>query len=215
MSKKILAVLALAVSAVSAVGCSGGPDLQARIDVLTREQEDLQRQKELTESELLATKARCEALEKNRTSARPALAPAPVGHADPGGLRGHGHPQARQRHRHQPSERRLLRERLVDPEPRGREDDGQDRRLHPQEPFGRADPRGRTFGQRPHQEDQGEVPLQLRAVVRAGPRVVHYLVEKGHADSHRFVCEAYADNQPQSPNDKSKNRRVEIVIGKN
>ena len=45
--------------------------------------------------------------------------------------------------------------------------------------------------------------------------VVHYLVEKGHVDSHRFVCEAYADNQPQSPNDKSKNRRVEIVIGKN
>ena len=41
------------------------------------------------------------------------------------------------------------------------------------------------------------------------------LVEKGHVDSHRFVCEAYADNQPQSPNDKSKNRRVEIVIGKN
>ena len=32
MSKKILVILALAVSAISAVGCSGGPDLQARID---------------------------------------------------------------------------------------------------------------------------------------------------------------------------------------
>src|SRR6185503_20199138 len=79
MSKKILAILALAVSAISAVGCTNGPDLQARIDELTREQEDLQRQKELTESELLSTRARCEALERNRGGAvRPAPAPAPM-----------------------------------------------------------------------------------------------------------------------------------------
>src|SRR5258706_2654553 len=72
MSTKILAVLALALSAVSAVGCSSGADLQGRVDELTREQEELQRQKAQTESELLASRAKCEALERGRTASRPA-----------------------------------------------------------------------------------------------------------------------------------------------
>ena len=61
MSKKILAVLALVIGSVSAVGCSGNAELQGRIDELTREQEELQRQKEQTESDLLSYKAKCDA----------------------------------------------------------------------------------------------------------------------------------------------------------
>jgi chemotaxis protein MotB len=43
--------------------------------------------------------------------------------------------------------------------------------------------------------------------------VMHFLVEKGKFDPQRVVCEAYGEYHPQDPGNKSKNRRVEIVIG--
>src|SRR5688572_2848576 len=83
MSMKIAAVLSLVLSAVSAIGCSSGPDLQGRIDELTREQEEMQRQKEQSDSELAIYKAKCEAMERNRSAARPSAAPTPSVRAMP------------------------------------------------------------------------------------------------------------------------------------
>ena len=215
MSKKIIAVLALAVSAVSAVGCSSGPDLQARIDELTREQEDLQRQKELTESELLATKARCEALERNRGGvARPAPAPAPVVTPIPADSEG------------------------MDIRKRGNDtvinlpsdvffasgsstlSSAGEKTMAKIGAYIRKNHSGGLIRVEGHSDSdpirktKGKYHCNYELSFERAHAVVHYLVEKGHVDSHRFVCEAYADNQPQSPNDKSKNRRVEIVIGK-
>jgi flagellar motor protein MotB len=216
MSKKIVAVLALAVSAISAVGCSGGPDLQARIDELTREQEDLQRQKELTESELLAMKARCEALERNRSSARVTPAPAaPVVTPVPADSEG------------------------MDIRKRGNDtvinlpsdvffasgsstlSAAGEKTMAKIGAYIRKNHAGGLIRVEGHSDSdpikktKGKYHCNYELSFERAHAVVHYLVEKGHVDSHRFVCEAYADNQPQSQNDKSKNRRVEIVIGKN
>jgi chemotaxis protein MotB len=217
MSKKILAILALAVSAISAVGCSGGPDLQARIDELTREQEDLQRQKELTESELLAMKAKCEALERNRSGARvtPAPAPAPVVTPVPADSEG------------------------MDIRRRGNDtvinlpsdvffasgsstlSAAGEKTMAKIGAYIRKNHAGGLIRVEGHSDSdpikktKGKYHCNYELSFERAHAVVHYLVEKGHVDSHRFVCEAYADNQPQSQNDKSKNRRVEIVIGKN
>ncbi|HEV3027178.1 MAG TPA: hypothetical protein VG457_06365, partial [Planctomycetota bacterium] len=88
MSKKLAALVALALSAASAIGCSSGADLQGRVDELTREQEELQRQKEQAESEALSYKAKCEALERDarRTPPPSPVAVAPAAPVAPDGM---------------------------------------------------------------------------------------------------------------------------------
>lgn len=215
MSKKILVILALAVSAISAVGCSGGPDLQARIDELTREQEDLQRQKELTESELLATKARCEALERGRsTTSRLSPAPAPVvtpipADSDGMDIRKRGNDTVI----NLPSDV-FFASGSSTLSPAG------EKTMVKIGAYIRKNHSGGLIRVEGHSDSdpirktKGKYHCNYELSFERAHAVVHYLVEKGHVDSHRFVCEAFADNQPQSPNDKSKNRRVEIVIGR-
>ena len=216
MSKKILAVLALAVSAISAVGCSGGPDLQARIDELTREQEDLQRQKELTESELLAMKAKCEALERNRPSARmtPAPAPAPIVTPVPADAEGM---DIRKRGNdtviNLPSDV-FFASGSSTLSPAGEKTMAKiGAYIRKNHAGGLIRVEGHSDSD-PIRKTKGKYHCNYELSFERAHAVVHYLVDKGHVDSHRFVCEAYADNQPQSANDKSKNRRVEIVIGR-
>ena len=216
MSKKILVVLALAVSAISAVSCSGGPDLQARIDELTREQEDLQRQKELTESELLATKARCEALERNRNSTRLSPAPAPAPAVTPIPADSDGMDI---RKRGNDTVINLPSDVFFASGSATLSAAGEKTMVRVSEYIKKNHAGGliRVEGHSdsdPIKKTKGKYHCNYELSFERAHAVVHYLVDKGHADSHRFVCEAFADNQPQSPNDKSKNRRVEIVIGK-
>lgn len=209
---KTLAILALAVSAISAIGCAGGADLQARVDELTREQEELQRQKEQSDTELAAYKARCESLEKSRATARPAPAPAPAVTpvpAEPQGM------DIRRRGNdtvinlpsdvffasgsavlNSSGERSMAR--IVD----------YIRKNHAGglirvEGHSDCDPIRRT---------KGKFHCNWELSFERAHAVMHYLLEKGQVDPHRMVCEAYGEFQPQSPNDKAKNRRVEIVI---
>jgi len=214
MSNKILALLALAVCSVAAVGCSGGPDLQARIDELTREQEELQRQKEMTESELLAAKARCEALERNRGAARPAPAPAPAVTpipADPEGMdiRKRGNDTVI----NLPSDV-FFASGSSTLSPAG------EKSMAKIAAYIRKNHSGGLIRVEGHSDSdpikktKGKYHCNYELSFERAHAVVHWLTDKGHVDSHRLICEAYADNQPQSPNDKSKNRRVEIVIGK-
>jgi|SRR6185295_5552326 len=214
MSMKIVAVLGLALSAVSAIGCSGGPDLQGRIDELTREQEELQRQKEQSDSELAIYKAKCEAMERNRSTARPApaerapaVAPREV---EPQGLdiRKRGNDTvinlpsdvffASGSATLNPSSEKTM---VKIAEYIKKNHSGGLIRV---EGHSDSDPIRKT---------KGKFHCNWDLSFERAHSVVHYLVEKGHVDSHRLVCEAFAENQPQSPNDKSKNRRVEIVIG--
>jgi chemotaxis protein MotB len=213
MSYKVLAILAIAVSAISAVGCSSGPDLQSRIDELTREQEELQRQKELTESELLATKARCEALERGRSTSRPAPSPAPTVTpipADPDGMdiRKRGNDTVI----NLPSDV-FFASGSSTLSPAGEKTMAKiGAYIRKNHSGGLIRVEGHSDSD-PIRKTKGKYHCNYELSFERAHAVVHYLTEKGHVDTHRLICEAYADNQPQSANDKSKNRRVEIVIG--
>jgi len=210
MSKKLAALAALAVAAVSAIGCSSGADLQGRIDELTREQEELQRQKEQAESDALSYKAKCEALERDsRKSPAPAPAPARTPAPDPDGM----------------DIRRRGNETVINipsdvffasgsatlngsGEKSMAKIADYIRKNHPGglirvEGHSDSDPIRRT---------KAKFHCNWELSFQRAHAVMHYLVEKGQVDPHHMVCEAYGEFQPQNPGDKSKNRRVEIVI---
>ncbi|HLY09872.1 MAG TPA: OmpA family protein [Planctomycetota bacterium] len=210
MSKKLAALLALAFSAASAIGCSSGADLQGRIDELTREQEELQRQKEQAESEAMTYKAKCEALEREaRKAPPPAAAPARSTVVEPEGL----------------DIRRRGNETVINlpsdvffasgsatlngvGEKSMAKIADYIRKNHPGglirvEGHSDSDPIRRT---------KAKFHCNWELSFQRAHAVTHFLVEKGQVDPHHMVCEAYGEYQPQNPGDKSKNRRVEIVI---
>ena len=213
MSMKIVAVLGLALSAFFAIGCSSGPDLQGRVDELTREQEELQRQKEQSDSELAIYKAKCEAMERNKSSARSAPAPAPAVRpvpADPDGMdiRKRGNDTvinlpsdvffaSGSATLNAAGEKTMVK--VAD-------------YIRKHHSGGLIRVEGHSDSD-PIRKSKGKFHCNWDLSFERAHAVVHYLVEKGQVDTHRLVCEAFADNQPQSPSDKSKNRRVEIVIG--
>jgi chemotaxis protein MotB len=212
MSMKILAVVAMTLSAASAIGCAGS-DLQGRVDELTREQEDLQRQKEQTESELLSYKAKCDALERERR-ATPKAAPAPTSAPMP-----------------------------VDPEGLDIRKRGDDTVINlPSDVFfasgsatlnavgaktmakiaeyirknhsgGLIRVEGHSDSD-PIRKTKSKYHCNWELSFERAHAVLHFLVDKGQVDPHRAVCEAYGEFHPQSTSDKSKNRRVEIVIAR-
>lgn len=213
MSNKILAVLALFIGSVSSIGCSANGDLQGRIDELTREQEELQRQKEQTESDLLSYKAKCEAMERSRAASRavpssaPAVTPVP---ADPQGMdiRKRGNDTVI----NLPSD-------VFFASGSATLNSGGERTMAKVSDYIRKNHSGGMIRIEGHSDSdpirktKSKFHCNWELSFERAHAVVHYLVEKGHVDPHRVVCEAFAENQPQSPNDKSKNRRVEIVLG--
>ena len=211
MSNKLPAILALALACAAAVGCAA-PDLQSRVDELTREQEDLQRQKAEVEADLLACRARCESLER-RQGARPEPAGTP---ADvPGDLQG------------KVDIRRRGNDTVIDipsdvffasgSSTLSREGDkamaqvaAYIRKNHPTglirvEGHSDSDPIRRT---------KSKYHCNWELSFERSHAVMHYLVEKSKLDPHRVVCESYGEYHPQDPGNKSKNRRVEIVIAR-
>jgi len=211
MSKKLAALVALALCAASAVGCSSGADLQGRVDELTREQEELQRQKEQAESEALSYKAKCEALERD-SRRTPPPAPRTVEKAapvDPEGM------DIRRRGNETviniPSDV-FFASGSATLNGSGEKSMGKIadyiRKNHPGglirvEGHSDSDPIRRT---------KSKFHCNWELSFQRAHAVMHFLVEKGQVDPHHMVCEAYGEFQPQNPNDKSKNRRVEIVI---
>jgi len=214
MSSKLVAILSLALSCAAAVGCAG-PDLQHRVDELTREQEDLQRQKSQTEADLLACKARCDALERERRAApRPGAAGvASTPYEVPGDLKG-----------------------KVDIRKRGNDTvidipsdvffasgsstlsrDG-DKTMSQVADYIRKNHSSGLIRVEGHSDTdpirrtKSKYHCNWELSFERAHAVVHFLVEKGKFDPHRVVCESYGQYHPQDPANKSKNRRVEIVI---
>lgn len=212
MSKKLAALVALAIGAVSAIGCSSGADLQGRVDELTREQEELQRQKEQAESDAMAYKAKYEALERDsRKAPPPPPSPAPSRSpiVDPDGM------DIRRRGNETvinlPSDV-FFASGSATLNSAGEKSMGKIadyiRKNHPGglirvEGHSDSDPIRRT---------KAKFHCNWELSFQRAHAVMHYLVEKGQVDPHHLVCEAYGEFQPQNPGDKSKNRRVEIVI---
>jgi flagellar motor protein MotB len=210
---KIVAVLVLAVSAISAIGCSSGPDLQGRIDELTREQEELQRQKEASDSELAVYKAKCEAMERNRGTARTAPAPTPSVKpvpADPEGvdIRKRGNDTVI----NLPSD-------VFFASGSATLSAAGEKTMTKIADYIKKNHSGGLIRVEGHSDSdpirktKGKFHCNFDLSFERAHAVVHYLVDKGHVDAHRLVCEGFADNQPQSSSDKAKNRRVEIVLG--
>jgi chemotaxis protein MotB len=213
MSYKIAAVLALFIGSISSIGCSGSAELQGRIDELTREQEELQRQKEQTESELLSYKAKCEALERNRASrpappSAPAVTPVPAEREAGMDIRKRGNDTVI----NLPSD-------VFFASGSATLNAGGERTMGRVADYIKKHHSGGMIRVEGHSDSdpirktKGKFHCNWELSFERAHAVVHYLVEKGHVDPHRVVCEAFAENQPQSPNDKSKNRRVEIVLG--
>jgi flagellar motor protein MotB len=213
MAIKILALLALTLSAAAGIGCAGNDGLQTRIDELTREQEDLQRQKEQAESEALAYKAKCEALERDaKQKPPPAVAPAPVPVKD------------------EPTDLDIRR--------RGNEtvinipsdlffasgsatlNGGGEKSMSRIVEYIRKNHAGGMIRVEGHSDSdpirrtKSKFHCNWELSFQRAHAVMHFLTEKGQVDPHHVVCEAYGEYQPQTPGDKSKNRRVEIVLAR-
>ena len=210
MSMKLAVLFVLALSAASAIGCSSGGDLQNRIDELTREQEELQRQKEQAESDALAYKAKAEALERDsRRAPPPAPAPAASPVVDSQGM------DIRRRGNETviniPSDV-FFASGSATLNSGGEKSMGKIadyiRKNHPGgliriEGHSDSDPIRRT---------KAKFHCNWELSFQRSHAVMHFLVEKGQVDPHHVVCEAYGEFQPQTSGDKSKNRRVEIIL---
>jgi flagellar motor protein MotB len=212
MPKKMLAVLAIAAGCLTAIGCAGGADLQGRVDELTRQQDELQRQKEQTESELLVYKARCEAMEKNRPAARPAPAPATAVTPVPSDTQGMDI-----RRRGNDTVINLPSDVFFASGSATLNASGEKSMAKIMDYIRKNHAGGliRVEGHSdadPIRKTKSKFHCNWELSFERAHAVMHYLVDKGQADPHRLVCEAYGEYQPQSAKDKSKNRRVEIVI---
>jgi len=213
MAMKILAILSLTLSVVAGIGCAGNDDLQNRIDALTREQEELQRQKEAAESEALAYKAKADALERDsRHKPAPAAAPAPAPVRD------------------EPTDLDIRR--------RGNEtvinipsdlffasgsatlNGGGEKSMSRIVDYIRKNHAGGMIRIEGHSDSdpirrtKSKFHCNWELSFQRAHAVMHFLTEKGQVDPHHVVCEAYGEYQPQTPGDKSKNRRVEIVLAR-
>jgi len=212
MSKKIASLLAVVLGGLSAAGCASG-DLRLRVESLNRECEDLRREKAGLEADLLTYKARCEAIGRERgPAARPAAAPSPDLPADLRGkvdIRRRGNDTAISLPSDvffssgsstftSPSEKAMVH---VADYIRKNHPDGMIR----VEGHSDTDPIRRT---------KNRYHCNWELSFERAHAVTHYLIEKGGFDPRRVVCEAYGEFQPQDPADKSKNRRVEIVVAR-
>jgi flagellar motor protein MotB len=214
MSKKLAALAALAVAAVSAIGCSSGADLQGRIDELTREQEELQRQKEQAESDAMSYRTKYEALERDSRKAPPpapaaAKAPRREPEPDPDGMD--------IRRRGNETVINLPSDVFFASGSATLNGSGEKSMAKIADYIRKNHPGGliRVEGHSdsdPIRKTKSKFHCNWELSFQRAHAVMHYLVEKGQVDPHHLVCEAYGEYQPQNAHDKSKNRRVEIVI---
>jgi chemotaxis protein MotB len=207
---KILALSIIAVSSLAgAVGCAG-PNLQRRVDELTREREELIRERTSLEGRLSASEARESALQKSRSSAAKSdlslsdnLKSKGVSVRDRGGdtvidlpsdvffasgsskLTGAGEKALAE-----VSEmvRKSYKGSMIRVE-------------------GHAD-------SDPIKRSKGKYHCNWELSFERAHAVVHYLIDKGGFDAKRLSADCFGDTQPQDPKNKAKNRRVEIVVAR-
>jgi chemotaxis protein MotB len=213
MSVKMAAVLVIGLPCAAAVGCAG-PDLQGRVDELTREHEELQRRKAEAEADLLACRARCESLERERRAgARPSESAEPA--ETPSALGG------------KVDIRRRGGDTVIDlpsdvffasgSSTLNREGEKSMAQvaawIRKNHPDGLIRVEGHTDAD-PIRRTKSKYHCNWELSFERSHAVVHYLVEKGKFDPRKVVCEAFGEFHPQDPSNKSKNRRVEIVIAR-
>jgi flagellar motor protein MotB len=210
MAKKFLVALALGVCVAAATGCATA-DLQVKVDELTREKEDLQRQNAQFAADALTWKAKFDALERGRTAPKAGVTPTPFDM--PPELQG-----------------------KVDILRRGNETviaiptdvffssgssnltrDSEKTMGHVADFIKKNRSAGmiRVEGHAdtdPIRRTRTKYHCNWELSFERSHAVMHFLVEKGKFDPHHVVCESYGEFQPADPGNKARNRRVEIVI---
>lgn len=214
MGRNLAAILTLGLAGTAIGGCATG-DLQRKLDEMTREREDLERQKAQAEADLLACKARCEALERRAAAAPRASGVASTPYEVPGDLQG-----------------------KVDIRRRGEDtvigipgdiffasgsatlSAAGERTMGQVVDYIRKHHPGATLRVEGHSDTdpirrtRSRYHCNWELSFERAHAVLHYLIEKGGFDPRHVICEAYGEYHPQDAANKSRNRRVEIVVAK-
>ncbi len=217
MPTRLLSAFALAAVAASAVGCAA-PNWQAKAEQLQRENEDLERQRAQVEAENLACKARIDALERHRGSA-PAAAPPPRAGVTPAPYEVPSELQGRVEIRRRgddmvievPSDVFFASGSSVLSRDGEKTMGSIAAYLQKRHPGGFLRVEGHSDAD-PIRRTKSKYHCNWELSFERSHAVVHWLVEKGNVDPRRVVCEAHGEFHPSDPANKSKNRRVEIVI---
>lgn len=222
MPAKLLTALLTAVVGASAVGCAV-PNWQAKAEQLQRENEDLERRHAQTEADLLTWKARCDSLERHRpTSPAAAVAPfRPVPAATsafddiPDDLR--GKVEIRRRGNDTvidvPSDVFFASGSSVLNRDGDRTMGAIVDYIKKRHPGGMLRVEGHSDAD-PIRRTKSKYHCNWELSFERAHAVVHWLVEKGRFDPTRVIAEAHGEFHPADPANKSKNRRVEIVIAR-
>ena len=215
MIRKLAPIASLLVVLGSAVGCVP-TNWQARCEALNRENDDLQRKQAQTETDFLACKARCESLERAaaRVPAAPKAGVTSIPFEVPGDLKG----KLDIRRRGDDTVIEIPSDVFFSSGSSTLNREGDKAMVSVVEYIRKNHPEGtlRVEGHSdndPIKHTRSRYHCNWELSFERAHAVMHQLIEKGKIEPHRVVCESYGEYHPQDPRNKSKNRRVEIVIG--
>ncbi len=211
MSSRILALLSIIAIGVPAIGCAAG-NTRRKYEQLVVDHDALRGEKTRIQRELSECRTRCAVLQQDRR-AIPFPVAAPVPPEMPEGLQG------------KVDIRRRGNDTVIDIPSDFFFASGSSRISHGGEStmgqvmdYIRSNhPRGvlRIEGHSdsdPIRRSRARYHCNRELAFARAHAVEHLLVEKGGFDASRIVCESYGEHRPQDPANKSRNRRVEIVI---
>ena len=211
---KIIALSIIAVSSLAgAIGCAG-PNLQRRVDELTREREDLIRERTSLEGRLSASEAREAALQKSRATSSAKSEKSDLALSD-----------------HLKSKGVSVRDRGGDTvidlpsdvffaSGSSKLTGAGEKALAEVSEMVRKSYKGSMIRVEGHADSdpikrsKGKYHCNWELSFERAHAVVHYLIDKGGFDAKRLSADCFGDTQPQDPKNKAKNRRVEIVVAR-
>lgn len=210
---KLIALSVIAVSSFAgAVGCSG-PDLRPRVAELTREREDLIRERTSLEGRLSAAEAREAALQRSRT-AKPAKSESDVTLTD--SLKSKG-----------VSVRNRGGDTVIDlpsdvffASGSSKLTPAGGKALSEVSDVVRKSFKGSMIRVEGHADSdpirrtKSKYHCNWELSFERAHAVVHFLIDKAGFDARHISAECYGDTQPLDAKNKSKNRRVEIVVSR-
>ena len=214
MTRNLLITFCGFFMAAGAVGCTTS-DMSRRVDALRSEKENVLRQRAAIEAELLTCRARCESLEaqlreKPRSGVIPTPFEIPSELQDLVGIRRRGGDtiidipsdlfftsgSSKLTSQSKTTMGHVVK--FIKSESRG----------------GMIRIEGHTDSD-PVRRSKGRYHCNWELSFERSHAVMHFLLESGGFDPQAIVCESYGQHQPVDTKNKSRNRRVEIVIARN
>ena len=211
--KAILAKLSLLLgAAASAVGCASGPDLEALLDQSSRDQEELQRKNTALEGQLAATEAKCSALERELAAKKPASGDVALG--DELSKKG-----ISLRKRNGDTVIDVPSDVFFASGAATMSKEGE-KVLHDLGAILKREFAGSMVRIEGHADSdpirstKSKFHCNWELSFERAHSVAHYLMSSCGMDPKRMAIDCYGEHQPQDAKNKSKNRRVEIVVSR-